>query len=379
MRRSNPARYSIFVVSLLVLSAAGSTALAQTPDTGTLVAQAQTLMQEGNSAKAMVKLDQALARDPKDLQARFLKGVLLTEMNKLDEAAAVFTRLTQDAPQLPEPYNNLAVIYAQQKQYDKAKAALEMAIRTNPSYAVANENLGDLYAKMAREAYDRALQMDSSNTKAQAKLNLLRQITTGPVLPEISARKTPAAPAVAPKRPMAVASTSQASVTRPAPGITPPVIAATRTPPPAPAPVPPAKMPVRPASPEVQTAAKGESAGQEAERRKVAAVVSALHAWAHAWSEKDARSYLGYYAPDFEVPGNRPRKDWEAERTQRVTKPGSIHVTLTEINVQLDGEKATARFKQHYDSANFKSASGKTLTLVEHKGHWLIQKERIGR
>ena len=85
----------------------------------------------------------------------------------MDEATGVFLKLTEEAPELPEPYNNLAVIYAQQKQYDKAKAALEMAIRTHPSYAVAHENLGDLYAKMARQAYDRALQIDAGNASAQ--------------------------------------------------------------------------------------------------------------------------------------------------------------------------------------------------------------------
>ncbi len=59
----------------------------------------------------------------------------------------MFTKLSEDYPELPEPYNNLAVLYAQQKQYDKARTALEMAIRTHPSYAIAYENLGDIYAK----------------------------------------------------------------------------------------------------------------------------------------------------------------------------------------------------------------------------------------
>jgi tetratricopeptide (TPR) repeat protein len=49
---------------------------------------------------------------------------------------AVFSKLTEDYPELPEPYNNLAVLYAQQKQYDKARTALEMAIRIHPGYAL---------------------------------------------------------------------------------------------------------------------------------------------------------------------------------------------------------------------------------------------------
>jgi len=61
---------------------------------------------------------------------------------------------------MPEPYNNLAVLYAAEGQERKAAEALEQAIRTNPSYTTAHENLGDLYARMASEAYAKALQLD---------------------------------------------------------------------------------------------------------------------------------------------------------------------------------------------------------------------------
>src|SRR3972149_4567020 len=82
-------------------------------------------------------------------------------------------------PALPEPYNNLAVIYAAQGQYEKARAALEQSIRTHPSYATAYENLGDVYAKLASQAYDKALQLDSANTGAQNQLALVRELVGG--------------------------------------------------------------------------------------------------------------------------------------------------------------------------------------------------------
>jgi tetratricopeptide (TPR) repeat protein len=87
-----------------------------------------------------------------------------------------FPELTEDYPELPEPYNNLAVLYAAQADYERAKNSLEMAIRTHPSYATAHENLGDIYAKMASQAYDKALQLDKSNTSAQTKLALIRDL-----------------------------------------------------------------------------------------------------------------------------------------------------------------------------------------------------------
>jgi Flp pilus assembly protein TadD len=134
------------------------------------------LLRSGKLAEALAKADQYLAGKPKDPQMRFLKGVALTEAGRTADAIGVFQKLTEDYPELPEPYNNLAVLYAGQAQFDKARAALEMAIRTNPSYATAHENLGDVYARLASQSYSRALQLDAANTAVQPKLALMRQL-----------------------------------------------------------------------------------------------------------------------------------------------------------------------------------------------------------
>ncbi|MES2830980.1 MAG: tetratricopeptide repeat protein [Pseudomonadota bacterium] len=134
------------------------------------------LMRSGQTAEALVKIDAFLQKNPRDMQMRFVKGVALTEQGKTVDAIAVFTKLTEDHPDLPEPYNNLAVLFAGSGQYEKARTALDMAIRTNPSYATAYENLGDVHAKLASQAYDKALQLDSSNSNAKSKLTLLRNV-----------------------------------------------------------------------------------------------------------------------------------------------------------------------------------------------------------
>ena len=134
------------------------------------------LLRTGRHAEALAKADQYLAGKPKDPQMRFVKGVVLTEAGRTAEAIATFQKLTEDFPELPEPYNNLAVLYAGQSQFDKARAALEMAIRIHPGYATAHENLGDVYAKLASQAYTRALQLDAGNTAVQPKLGLLREL-----------------------------------------------------------------------------------------------------------------------------------------------------------------------------------------------------------
>jgi Flp pilus assembly protein TadD len=140
------------------------------------LAEITQLNRTGQATEAMVKLDQFLALKPKDPQLRFLKGVMLAESKRTAEAIAVFTLLNEDYPELPEPYNNLAVLYAAQGQYEKARAALEAAVRGNPGYATAYENLGDVYARLASQAYAKALQLDVSNASLPPKIAQLRPL-----------------------------------------------------------------------------------------------------------------------------------------------------------------------------------------------------------
>ena len=336
-------------LAALAASALVSLALPAIADT---LADINKLLKQGQQAQALEKADQYLAAKPKDAQGRFLKGVILTEMNRTTEAIAVFTKLTEDFPELPEPYNNLAVIYAQQKQYDKAKQALEMAIRTHPSYATAHENLGDIYARMASQAYDKALQIDSSNTSAQTKLAMIRDLMT------TSSRPTPGKPAAAAA---IVALTAESGETKPLESKSEAKPATSQTAAAPPAPSPPAAAEAKP------SAANGE-------------IGNALDAWVAAWSKKNVKAYLSNYAKDFQTPGGESRATWESERTKRITKPGSIQVNIENLNVTAEGpERATVRFRQHYRSASLKTSSNKVLVLVKQDGKWLIQQERVGK
>lgn len=143
------------------------------------LAQANQLYKKGELARALDRVEAYLSDRPKDARGRFLKGVILTDQKKSAEAIKVFTDLTSDYPELAEPYNNLAVLYAAQGDYDKARTALETAIQANPRFAAAHENLGDLYAKMAGQAYDKAIQLDRTNKSAQTKLNLVKELLAG--------------------------------------------------------------------------------------------------------------------------------------------------------------------------------------------------------
>jgi tetratricopeptide (TPR) repeat protein len=154
-------------------------------------ADVNALLRQGKPEEALAKADAYIAGKPRDPQMRFLRGVILTEQGKQADATAAFTQLTQDFPELPEPYNNLAALYASQSQFDKARAALEMAIKLNPAYATAHENLGDVYARLAAQAYGRAQQLEAGNATLAPKLALIRQLFNAP-----TAGTLPPAPAV---------------------------------------------------------------------------------------------------------------------------------------------------------------------------------------
>lgn len=188
--------FTIFLILLFLVL--GLTGAAHADD----YTDALQLLRAGKLVEAQAKADALLAAKPRDPQMRFLKGVIQGDYGKVNEAIATFNKLSEDYPELPEPYNNLAVLYAGQSQFDKARAALEQAIRTNPNYATAHENLGDVYAKLASQAYDKALQLDSGNTAVQPKLALIRELFT----PNLKAQR----PATSPPAPVPVPAPSPA-------------------------------------------------------------------------------------------------------------------------------------------------------------------------
>lgn len=320
------------------------------------------LLRAGKHSEALNKADQYLAGKPKDPQMRFLRGVVLTEAGRPNEAITAFQKLTEDYPELPEPYNNLAVLYAGQAQFDKARAALEMAIRTNPSYATAHENLGDVYAKLASQAYSRALQLDSGNTAVQPKLALIRELFS-PAGPRTSSGARPGtAVAVAP---------APAPAARPAaPAPAPAVAAAPAARPTAPAPAPAVAAAPAAAPTPAPAAAAAPASGKDVE--------AAVRAWAAAWASKDMNGYLGAYGKEFDPPGKMSRSAWEQERRARILGKSRIAVQLTDLNVSVTGNKAVARFKQSYSADSLQVNSRKTLELVRTGDRWAIVRESTG-
>lgn len=156
------------------------------------------LLRDGQLSEAMTRAEQYLAQNPRDPQMRFLKGLIQQDGGQREAAIATYETLIQEYPELPEPYNNVAVLYASQGQYEKAREALEMATRNSRSYAIAHENLGDVYARLASESYRQAVQMDAGNTTAAPKLALIRQLINNPAANRLAPFPGPITPPPAP-------------------------------------------------------------------------------------------------------------------------------------------------------------------------------------
>lgn len=403
---------------LAILSAALAMAFASgTVSASDVIDDINKLMRAGQYNVALQKTEAVLSKHPDDAHLRFTKGLILAEQHKTAEAISIFRKLTEDFPDLPEPYNNLAVLYASQGEYDKAQATLNLAFRTNQTYATTLQNLGDVYARLASEAYQKALQVDKKDSAPKPRLAMVHSFRgniTGGMDPHApltfeplpastpepqeelaSADLAPRQPGPAPAQP--ADTWPQAGERQPGPPAKPvppagelvmpqlaarqpaPATAVKETPKPAePAPVVRAEPPKSTATPAPQ-----EDKPTQAEPKKDTAaeqaVLAAVNSWANAWSERNVSAYISHYSPHFKVPKKASRKNWEKERRARITEKAHIEVKVSAARITVDGKKATARFRQTYTSDSLTTSTRKTMEFELRDGKWLITEEIAGR
>jgi tetratricopeptide (TPR) repeat protein len=348
------------------------------------------LLNKGRADDALQAADKALSQSPSDARLRLLRGNALASLGRSAEAIQVYSALTVEFPTLPEPYNNLAAVYAQQGQLDKARAALQRALQTNPAYATAHANLSDIYSKLAAQEYEKALERDvverhQNNNAAPAPLTSPAP-TRLALLQDLVSRNPAASKSAVSTAPLVVASLPRTPIATPTPTPKPqptPSPAPTRTPTPTPTPIvvaevkplqvatakPVESKPVTTAS----TVAKPVDSVKEA-NEQVSKVVAG---WADAWSNKRVSVYLSYYGHSFK-PAGKSRSAWETERRERIEAAHKIEVKLANIKTKIDGDHASVHFVQYYRSDRLDTSTGKTLILEKTAGRWLISEERVG-
>lgn len=309
---------SVFFLSITLLSSVHA---------ATALDEARQLGQQGNWQESLAQAGNHLKKNPGDIDALFLKGIASSKSGNPSQAIASFEEIIRRRPDLPEPYNNLAVLYAKAGEYEKAQKALERALATHPSYATAHNNLSQIYKKLAAIAYDRALNLKTGSNQNEVPLALIDSL-----------------------HPVATAPTKA--------GVE--------------------KVAIAPPTPEPPPTIASLPIEDKAKNADINNIEQAVQGWAQAWSKKDVSGYIGYYSADY-FPGDvNSRSDWEQQRQDRLTRPKSIKVQIDRLQVEMiDEQTASAVFRQRYRSDRVSDTVRKQLRLKKQDSRWLIIEEVI--
>lgn len=281
-----------------------------------------------------------------DVHAQFANARHLWQTGKLKQAAALYESLIERSPNLPDPYNNLAVIYAAQGDYKKAQQILEKGLNTHAGYAAIYENLTAIYVEMARDSYGKALQF-SDKSAHQLKLRALAELSIKPV--QIAKVEPPANET---STTLAAAPASVATVITPIEK--PPVLSATASVKP---------LPTAVAIPASQAIDKTE-------------ISEVLQSWAAAWSAQSPEKYLAFYDKSYHPPGLSRRK-WIARRIDRIKRPQWIRVALSDFTIHSIADKRVrVEVQQRYQSNSYSDNSRKEFILIQTEQGWRIVGER---
>lgn len=362
------------------------------------IEQSLKLSQQGNHQEALAKINAFLVQQPNLPSAQLTKGIILSNKGDKSAAKSIFRDLTKSHPDRPEAFNNLAVIYSEEGNFPQAIETLQQAFQTHPSYAQVHVNLKELYATLASQAYNKAL--DLSAAEQGPNLAMINQT------PAIQGdNSTPSIVAAAPKQPVTIAavetaqdevksakpvepkeetpaltvaatSAPKAKVETPVKAEEKPVVVAVSEP--SIVAVATAKAPVKEAA-EVkeQTNAAPEAAKLDSKALPESEVLAHINNWADAWRNKNHTGYINSYTALYRPNAKLNHQQWVKQRAQRLSKPKFIRVELEQINIKmLRDNLAEARFNQHYQSDTYKDAVKKRLMLVKVDDQWKISLER---
>ncbi len=330
-------------------------------------------------------------------QTLFGSALALQQQGKLDAAREKYQQLIKLNPALPEPRNNLAIIYMQQGQYDQAIDLLSATLNTHPAYATAWDNLKRLYQGLASEAYRKALSKENSPRSVIDKIQLTRldklylpalpkhetqpvqtQIAsaTSPIVatqvpePAVQARQQtqkPARPSANPAKPVKTPATITASQPKSAPQTAQPVpqksVILTEAG---------AQAGAQPANPQAEASNIKTTPRQSPQQT----AIDTIKSWATAWSSKDFDGYVAHYRLDYKG-GKASRTDWLDYRRSRILRPGFIRVKVDRFKVKsITARRAIIDFRQRFESPRYQDRVRKRLTLTRGEDGWKISREK---
>ena len=282
------------------------------------------LAEAGETEPALAAVEEYLRQAPDDLRGRFLRGVLLSRSERLDEAKSLFAELIRQQPERVEAYNNLAVLYAQTGDFEAAAEVLKAGLRTAEAYRVTYDNLNMVFGQLAGLAYGEALGEDAPVAPVELPLELLVDLEGVAAVPQ----------AISPPSPPETARTDPQPVT-------------------------------------------DSSAAGGVVEHDPADLMLVVERWARAWSSQDVDRYLSFYGSTFLPADGTERSAWEDLRRRRLAAPSFIEVSVAFIDSEFAGaEEASVSFIQQYRSDSFSDTVRKRLDMVWESG-WKIRRDVV--
>lgn len=300
---------------------------------------ARDLLNQGQYDEAALEANRYISEHPGDTQARFVRGLALARSGRSDSAITLFRELSDEYPDLAEPLNNLGVLYAQKGDFLQASDALEKAAKINPEHGPAQENLGDVYVALARDAFEKAAALEQNNSAVRQKRARLQALLDAP-RDEVYVDDGQIAPGNTSKTLADSSPSPRAVQSRPQPVATP-------------------RSTPAPTNTDADIS-----------------VTTAAKRWAQAWSDQNVGAYLNAYSADFTPDSGQSRSRWASERSDRVASPGLIEVDLSNFDVQIvDDSRSIVSFTQRYRSDNYRDQERKALLMRKEGAGWKILRE----
>ena len=164
--------------------------------------QALSAQASGQWQRAMDSTRHALSTQPGSVHWQLLYSALLIQSGDWRAARCALQTMAQNFPELGAVHNNLAVVHAAQGDWHLAAQSLEDALRADPKYALAAENLAEAHLQLAEQALEQAQEMTPNNGEIKQRLAAVRALLAATPRQEvIPAGIRPSAAAVAPLKP----------------------------------------------------------------------------------------------------------------------------------------------------------------------------------
>lgn len=325
---------------------------------------------------ALKTLRGMVKKRPDDFHAWFLFGVANAHLNQYHQAIEAFRHVIELNPKLAEPHDNLAVIYNELGDVPAAVHELEQSLIKRPDNPVAEENLADLYVKMALKHYRGALEREPTSQLEQRYMRLLQVRDPDVASHQQKEQSKVSMPVEMTQNRHDVAADGHGDV-QPKP----------------PEPVHPEAVVSEPAienaiveetvavavEPVAEVVALTSPAQSEMAKQSLESqVLDAVEAWRAAWSSQSLPDYFAAYAEGFEVPERfKSTEEWQAYKRRVISSKSYIEIEISDLQVELeaDGKVAHVKFFQKFRSNSYNGAGAKVLKMRLDNGVWKILRE----